>query len=30
LQKKLLEGSGDSGAGELDSPEKIIKGLFGK
>jgi uncharacterized protein involved in outer membrane biogenesis len=30
LQKKLLEGSGDSGAGESGSPENMIKGLFGK
>jgi uncharacterized protein involved in outer membrane biogenesis len=30
LQKKLLEGAGDSGAGESSSPENMIKGLFGK
>jgi uncharacterized protein involved in outer membrane biogenesis len=30
LQKKLFEGTGDSGAGESGSPEKMIKGLFGK
>ena len=29
LQKKLLEGSG-SGTEEADSPEKMIKGLFGR
>jgi type II secretion system protein N len=30
LQKKLLEGSGETESGESSSPENMIKGLFGK